>query len=122
MSMMAELSHLEEIITQLDKHTADPFSLPSSTEQVKKLNLKYPRVSHILFGRHPSDDFRVEGHDRPQSLGSTDAAQQSQFTGVTQVFHVQFGFDPQLVERKRRFSFSSNGNGNKKLKNFFKKN
>jgi hypothetical protein len=35
MSMMAELSHLEEIITQLDKHTADPFSLPSSTEQVK---------------------------------------------------------------------------------------
>ena len=36
MSMMAELSHLEEIITQLDKHTADPFSLPSSTEQVKQ--------------------------------------------------------------------------------------
>uniref|UniRef100_A0A0P5T6Q7 Metastasis suppressor protein n=1 Tax=Daphnia magna TaxID=35525 RepID=A0A0P5T6Q7_9CRUS len=34
MSMMAELSHLEEIITQLDKHTADPFSLPSSTEQM----------------------------------------------------------------------------------------
>ncbi len=105
MSMMAELSHLEEIITQLDKHTADPFSLPSSTEQVTiKSNLKRP---HILFGRHPSDDFRVEGHDRPQSLGSADAAQQSQFTGVTQVFHVQFGFDPQLVERKRRFSFSS---------------
>lgn len=113
--MMAELSHLEEIITQLDKHTADPFSLPSSTEQVKsnQIKLKNVLVSHILFGRHPSDDFRVEGHDRPQSLGSTDAAQQSQFTGVTQVFHVQFGFDPQLVERKRRFSFSSNGNGNK---------
>ncbi len=39
MSMMAELSHLEEIITQLDKHTADPFSLPSSTEQVKQNNI-----------------------------------------------------------------------------------
>lgn len=118
--MMAELSHLEEIITQLDKHTADPFSLPSSTEQVKKIKLKNVFVCHtFLFGRHPSDDFRVEGHGRPQSLGSTDAAQQSQFTGVTQVFHVQFGFDPQLVERKRRFSFSSNGNGNKKLKKTF---
>ena len=34
MAMMTELSHLEGIITQLDKHTADPFSLPSSTEQV----------------------------------------------------------------------------------------
>ena len=34
MAMMTELSHLEGIITQLDKHTADPFSLPLSTEQV----------------------------------------------------------------------------------------
>lgn len=34
MAMMTELSHLEGIIAQLDKHTADPFSLPSSTEQV----------------------------------------------------------------------------------------
>ena len=35
MAMMAELSHLEEIIAQLDKHTADPYTLPTSTEQVK---------------------------------------------------------------------------------------
>lgn len=43
MSMMAELSHLEEIITQLDKHTADPFSLPSSTEQVNQIEFSQCR-------------------------------------------------------------------------------
>ena len=65
-----------------------------------KLNEKFNNVTLL-------DDFRVEGHDGPQSLGFTNASQQSQFTRVTQVFHVQFGFDSQLVERKRRFSFPS---------------
>lgn len=49
MSMMAELSHLEEIITQLDKHTADPFSLPSSTEQVNSLHFLLGILIKFLF-------------------------------------------------------------------------
>lgn len=50
MAMMAELSHLEEIIGQLDKHTADPFSLPSSTEQVRlpQANSRYDDVVSII--------------------------------------------------------------------------
>ena len=32
--MMTELSHLEEIIGQLDKHTADPYTLPSATQEM----------------------------------------------------------------------------------------
>ena len=39
--MMTELSHLEEIIAQLDKHTADPFSLPSATEQVNIVSVPF---------------------------------------------------------------------------------
>ena len=41
MAMMTELSHLEEIIAQLDKHTADPFSLPSATEQVNIVSVPF---------------------------------------------------------------------------------
>lgn len=105
MAMMAELSHLEEIIGQLDKHTADPFSLPSSTEQVRSRRMDLLCFFLILLF-HP-DDCRTEGHDGPKSLGFTNSAQQPEFARFAQVFHVQSGLYPQLIQRKRRFSFPS---------------
>lgn len=33
-SMLLELSHLQEAVDQLQKHTADPFTLPAASEQV----------------------------------------------------------------------------------------
>ncbi|KAL1129975.1 hypothetical protein AAG570_012919, partial [Ranatra chinensis] len=33
-AMLSELSHLQEVVDQLDKHTADPHSLPPASEQV----------------------------------------------------------------------------------------
>ena len=60
--MMAELSHLEEIINQLDKHTADPFSLPSSTEQmIAELKGSNDQTHHWALQTPPSS---------PSSLGS----------------------------------------------------
>ena len=32
--MLTELSHLQEVIDQLEKHSADPFTLPAASEQV----------------------------------------------------------------------------------------
>lgn len=32
--MLLELSHLQEVVDQLEKHTADPFTLPPASEQV----------------------------------------------------------------------------------------
>ena len=62
MAMMAELSHLEEIINQLDKHTADPFSLPSSTEQmIAELKGSNDQSHHWALQTPPSS---------PSSLGS----------------------------------------------------
>ena len=52
MAMMTELGHLEEVIGQLDKHTADPFSLPAATEQVGSLVL-------LLFLSHLPVSFGV---------------------------------------------------------------
>lgn len=33
-AMLLELSHLQEVLDQLEKHTADPFTLPAASEQV----------------------------------------------------------------------------------------
>lgn len=33
--MLLELSHLQEVVDQLEKHTADPFTLPPASEQVQ---------------------------------------------------------------------------------------
>lgn len=33
-AMLSELSHLQEVVDQLEKHTADPYSLPPASEQV----------------------------------------------------------------------------------------
>lgn len=32
--MLLELSHLQEVVVQLEKHTADPYMLPPASEQV----------------------------------------------------------------------------------------
>lgn len=32
--MLSELSHLQEVLEQLEKHTADPHILPAASEQV----------------------------------------------------------------------------------------
>jgi len=61
MAMMTELSHLEGIITQLDKHTADPFSLPLSTEQMMAELKGSAEQSHWTLQTPPSS---------PSSLGS----------------------------------------------------
>lgn len=34
--MLLELSHLQEVVDQLEKHTADPFTLPPASEQVQE--------------------------------------------------------------------------------------
>ncbi|KAG8287164.1 hypothetical protein J6590_044788 [Homalodisca vitripennis] len=33
-AMLSELSHLQEVVDQLEKHTADPYTLPPASEQV----------------------------------------------------------------------------------------
>ncbi|KAG8236857.1 hypothetical protein J437_LFUL017222 [Ladona fulva] len=33
-AMLGELTHLQEVLAQLEKHTADPYSLPQASEQV----------------------------------------------------------------------------------------
>ncbi|XP_054278947.1 protein MTSS 1 isoform X3 [Macrosteles quadrilineatus] len=33
-AMLSELSHLQEVVVQLEKHTADPYTLPPASEQV----------------------------------------------------------------------------------------
>lgn len=111
MAMMAELSHLEEIIGQLDKHTADPFSLPSSTEQVKQLFLLvFGLIDFEIYCVYLllllfSDDCGIERQLGSTSLGFANATEFAEFAGIAQVFHVQFGFNPQLIQRKRRQSF-----------------
>jgi hypothetical protein len=37
--MIYELSHVQEAMQQLEKHSADPFSLPPASEQVCYINL-----------------------------------------------------------------------------------
>lgn len=33
-AMLSELSHLQEVVDQIQKHTADPYALPPASEQV----------------------------------------------------------------------------------------
>lgn len=56
--MLSELSHLQEAMDQLEKHTSDPYSLPPASEQVlssESLN-QHRRcviVSHVFFSISP---------------------------------------------------------------------
>lgn len=38
-SMLTELSHLQEVMDKLDSHASDPFSLPPASEQVLTINI-----------------------------------------------------------------------------------
>ncbi len=55
MSMLSELSHLQEAMDQLEKHTAEPYSLPPASEQVSYLFT--PRMRH-LWHRHKFERHR----------------------------------------------------------------
>lgn len=55
--MLLELSHLQEVVDQLEKHTADPFTLPPASEQVQSLTL-LSLVSNLLTGK-PFILFRI---------------------------------------------------------------
>jgi len=39
--MLMELSHLQEVMDKLEAHSAEPYSLPPASEQVKYLILIY---------------------------------------------------------------------------------
>lgn len=38
--MLMELSHLQEVMDKLEVHTAEPYSLPPASEQVKLIYFK----------------------------------------------------------------------------------
>ncbi|XP_065213751.1 protein MTSS 2 isoform X2 [Planococcus citri] len=59
-SMLSELSHLEEAMDQLEKHTSDPYSLPPASEQVLT-DLKCTDASWTFQSPPPSS---------PSSIGS----------------------------------------------------
>lgn len=43
--MLSELSHLQEAMDQLEKHSSDPYSLPPASEQVRTTVFSF---SHIV--------------------------------------------------------------------------
>ncbi|RZF43869.1 hypothetical protein LSTR_LSTR007205 [Laodelphax striatellus] len=59
-AMLSELSHLQEVVEQLEKHTADPYTLPPASEQVIS-DLKGSDNNSWTFHTPPSS---------PSSLGS----------------------------------------------------
>jgi hypothetical protein len=48
-AMLMELSHLQEVMDKLEVHTAEPYSLPPASEQVK---LKYFKNILIIFSMY----------------------------------------------------------------------
>lgn len=49
--MLSELSHLQEAMDQLEKHSSDPYSLPPASEQVRT-SYKCIYLFHFTVWKH----------------------------------------------------------------------
>lgn len=52
--MLSELSHLQEAMDQLEKHTSDPYSLPPASEQVSSVRVSMSHcvnIDNVIFVR-----------------------------------------------------------------------